>query len=395
MAIFQVGNIGTIPNTEKLKYEISRLTGLAINTINLGRISGNSERKENIKYFTRELQEVSEKDDTGYIWVYSGFNYQSIDKNFNRMYLVFSKHEKYGWTASFVNTEFMIRKVYLDRLDSGIENKERINSEVVIAKPTIKSNTEPKSNFHLDLLELLLIKDSWTKKSIQEYIHATVSRAKRLENRGKTENIIINENKCRAVINCGLMDTYGREIYIAYNRITSADIELEIVSSKQELIRQGFNKKDIARELEPIVFWNNTKELIFEGELEDFDLQDTSSLIHILEERIERFPDNVRDLPLDVLYKKLVTSIEYAVVISKRDIRYIVPTYEIRYDRIQFLVPFHVNVSAGDIPELAIIICKQNDFWSPMTVIGREEAYYNAKCVNPYIDSWLKPNGGV
>lgn len=379
MRTFLVGSLGTITDADKVTEKLIEQTGLE--KIDLKRISNNSKDTKNFKYYAPSIIETAERQENGYILVYSGYDTETTKE---KIYLVL-RNSKYGLVSNFINTEAIFRKVFLRNLENS---RERKAPEIRQVESRIEEIKDAK-DFYSQLADMLLIRDSWTEKALRTYITAIISRATKLGNKGKTDNIIINENKSRAIVNCGLLDKYCREILIDYSRIQTTNEAPKIVYSKQELIQKGFSKQDLDKRLNPIVFWEDNEDLMFEGELSDFDLLDISSITHILTDRIERFPESVRELPLDMLYNKLVKSIEIAVKISVRDKHYIVPTYEIKYDRLQFLVPFHVSVSAGDKPELAIIISKEGAFWSPMTVISREEAYYNAKCVSPYIDSWL------
>ena len=75
----------------------------------------------------------------------------------------------------------------------------------------------------------------------------------------------------------------------------------------------------------PPVFFKTLDEIMYHGEWEiDMDIR---SYEHIIEQRIERFPEQYREENVDVLGDKLDHAISFARKIAQRNYKFIVPMY--------------------------------------------------------------------
>jgi len=107
---------------------------------------------------------------------------------------------------------------------------------------------------------------------------------------------------------------------------------------------------------------------------EDFDLN-TNCLKHILEQRRDRFPEEVLDCTDDFLAGKLRESLSMDLKIMEHDVHYAKPSYSAKNKSITWYMPFHIHKSIAEEPELVLAIR-----------MDAERMYYEVKTVLPYND---------
>lgn len=388
--------VGEISKKEEVLAVLSSLSRVELQKISLPELNKRAEDENNYRYFTDNFKEL-DKDDPRifYIWIDSGYKYCEIYP----LYFSFIKRGSMV-TGAYVGTE----KNIIERANLKMFNKKeereyssssamsKINN-IFVSDPE-KEIKEPKTqSFFKELYERLLIKSNWnnTDNGLPNYIYTLINRIRQKYGIDNKDFCIANSDKTKIIFNTNLMDRYGNDIIVKC-KIYGDEKEIsspEFVFSKASLIEEGFLKEDVAKELKTIDLFDNKEELLFDAEIEEFDLDNYNRLTHVLEERIMRFPEEVRNLPLEILCSKLVSAIRLAVRISKRDFRYIVPMYSINTGCIQYLIPFHVNKAFNETPELAIIVNKKNGFYAVMTVLPLKEAAANVKSLFPYSDRWM------
>ena len=84
----------------------------------------------------------------------------------------------------------------------------------------------------------------------------------------------------------------------------------------------------------------------------------------------------------------LKTSVEYAVKMSKIDYKFIVPSYSIANNEIQFLIPFYVDLGNKK-PVCAIVTTKENGRYVLKTILPIDTAYNNARLLSIPDTGWL------
>lgn len=203
---------------------------------------------------------------------------------------------------------------------------------------------------------------------------------------------VYSGDKARCILNLGVLDMYGNEIYILDSTPNQGDFrqkDLSMVDSKFELLGIGFNQDDIKNLPEIFDMRKLHKEATFDANADDFDLMDIVRLNHLIEERRSRFPKKYIEESSKVLCDRLKDSIIQAVKISKTDCRYIVPKYDFFRHQVQFMIPFHLDKELHDIPELAIIVGKNKGLWCVYTILPIEDALADARILfRP--TSWLR-----
>lgn len=255
------------------------------------------------------------------------------------------------------------------------------------------------SSFVKELYSRLLYKESWMTKGmrrldfyIKNIINLLEDERALSGNMQKGNGYLYSKNKLRCILNLGLIDIYGNDIYILDNTPNKSDFktkDLELINSKVDLISTGFSQselKDLPKSFDLSKFH---KDCIFDADIEDFDFLDVVRLNHIIEERRYRFPDKFKDESCKIMCDKLKEAVELAVKISKTDCRYVIPKYDFLRKKIQFMIPFHLDNELQDVPELAIIVGKDKNIWNVHTIITMDDAIADARILFR-TTSWLR-----
>lgn len=373
MYINLLDSIGNISNKDIVLESLAWSAKVNREAIDIAALNKRADEPKNYRYFTESFTEVDDKDPrVYYLWLDSGYLFNSTYP----IYISFKKGN-IGFVGAYVGTE-----KYL------IERCNKRNDKSIDFLVTDNASSD-KNDFYTELSNRMMAGQLQNDlRMLSNYIRALISRITQKYGLDDTRYCILNKDGSKAIVNSSLVDIFGNDILIVF-KVHDNELKSPGFYSKTQLIAEGFVKEDIIRELRAVPLYDNIKELIFDGEISDFDLDNYSRLSHILEERLERFPEEVRNTPLEILCGKLVNAIKTSVRISKRDPRYIVPMYNINQGTIQFMIPFHVNGALNEKPELAIIIHKLNGFYNIMTVIPTKDAYNNRKIVFPYSDDWI------
>jgi hypothetical protein len=176
-----------------------------------------------------------------------------------------------------------------------------------------------------------------------------------------------------AIINTGLLNQFGADIHILYryNVTQKLYIAYKIIESKKDYIDNGFTKEQTLHEIVPINFFDEGEE-VFDVTIDDFDVNHRS-LLHIIEERRERFPQNVQSLSDNTIATKINNALELGLKMQKRDRNYAKPTYSSKTKTISWMMPLHINKELTEEPELVLVIRKNGDFYEIKTIIPYDD----------------------
>lgn len=280
-----------------------------------------------------------------------------------------------------------------------------------ISSPTPKANTRDvfegmeadEIKFFNDLYDKLLVKKGWELENgnLISYIKLLATRINNCIGTGKEEYnkyLIFNKDKTYVLFNSAFLDNFGNNIMIvnqlfptkknekprlSYNRFYLAE-------SKTALSSLGFSKSDIASYPTRIPFYNeDVSELIFTGDIDDVDTENYDRLTHCIIERKGRFPEFCANWTDKMHYDDLVEAIEFGIKLSKYDSGYIKPIYNPKYDRIQYIIPYHVKNNFQNQCELGIVITKENDgeYWQVMTILEYEQCIKDIKILSLYTEN--------
>lgn len=223
----------------------------------------------------------------------------------------------------------------------------------------------------LAIREQLLV-DKWKLQAgFERYLKIIGSRIYQLIEQGKTEYYVINKTKS-VIVNTGLINKYGEDIKLMYRiNLTSNTYNLyQIIESKQDYLLNDFTKEQSQTEIKPISFFDDGR--TFDAKIDDFDIN-TRSLMHIVGERRDRFPENVSNMTDDKLAQRIKDALLLGLKMQERDHTYVKPSYSGDYKGIYWLMPLHINNEFTDDPELVLVVSKLNDFYEIKTVLPYDD----------------------
>ncbi len=174
-------------------------------------------------------------------------------------------------------------------------------------------------------------------------------------------------------------ETEGLEVY--FNPIRTAE------ESYTTLKKYGFED---AKPQAP-KFFDGVNEVVFNTSWKIE--KDHDSLKHIIEQRIDRFPSNMRSQNPYILAKKLYDAIAYALAIAQRNYKYIVPIYYPKFDSISFLMPIFLEGTYNTYPDFALVLetDSNNEIYIARTILDLETGYQDARLIAKPDESWLNP----
>jgi hypothetical protein len=259
-------------------------------------------------------------------------------------------------------------KIQYDKLKSNINNqqKSKERSEYVDINK-INHDDVTKS------VESLLMINNWkTFDGLDRYLKVIGCRLIQYIEQDNQQYYVLNNIKS-AIINTGLLNQFGADIHILYryNITQKLYIAYKIIESKKDYIDNGFTKEQTLHEIVPMNFFDEGEE-VFDATLDDFDVNHRS-LMHIIEERRERFPQNVQSLSDNTIATKINNALELGLKMQKRDRNYAKPTYSSKTKTISWMMPLHINKELTDEPELVLVIRRNGDFYEIKTIIPYDD----------------------
>lgn len=370
--------------------------------------------KNTIFYFDQNLSEKKEGDkNIQYAWVDSGYCYKEEAVFISLIhhpgefcghfvgtakYLV-NRVMMYGANSSRKlrqNLEIFLKK-YKSKsvkrkkehlLPLNLEEEENLSKESVTNigrlltglnyKPEEKAViTEcPEQNETTEVTEKIyqgLLYPNWKSiHGLDRYIKIMGRRIEQLMEQEKTEYFVKNKI-CSVIVNSGLLDRFGKDYYILY-RFHEKDksyIAYKVIEGKMDYIDNGFTKEQASLELKPIQFADE-QHMLFDAAIDDFDITQ-KCLIHIIEERRERFPENLQGEPNNKIAEKLMISLERGLQIQMRDHSYAKMSYSGKNGKLTWLLPLHVNKELTEEPELVMAIRKGGEFYEVKTVLPYDD----------------------
>lgn len=224
---------------------------------------------------------------------------------------------------------------------------------------------------------------------LKSYLRAIYQRCiKQFEN---NSNVLISSNdKEKHCFNTKLLDKFGNFIYISCDSHNTEAVEnAEIIVSKSDYARAGYR----GYRPHPVSFFDDIGDVVFDASIDDFDLEDTSRLEHLVDiTRKSRLPHKYQNMsPVD-----MANSVRYSIEISLKklvtDYKHIVPMYNIKNDKIQYLIPLSLEREYAEIPEVALIVTKHyvTGFYVVATLIDIAAAYTNARVISASTSNWLE-----
>lgn len=222
----------------------------------------------------------------------------------------------------------------------------------------------------------LMINNWESDGGLDRYIKVIGNRLLQLIERKEEDYYILNNIKS-AVVNTGLLNKFGVDIFLVYRfHVASNNYEpYKIVEGKSDIVEENFTKEQASKKIKPINFFDaNNKE--FDAEWEDFDIN-YSSLSHVIEERRGRFPEEIREVSANTIASKITQALEIGVKMAQRDRTYVKPTYSTKTGVVSWNMPLHIFKEFTENPELVMVVRKSGVFWEIKTILPYDEELRN------------------
>lgn len=303
----------------------------------------------------------------------------------------------YGWFTKNIKNDF-------EGIDWGTEdsfkNSRKNREQFFVGRMAF--DTIDVCNTFLEKLESMTIEEPWEYKNrkdpkfkypiLKSYLEFELDRLYyEQEKYGWDYKILYNKDRSKALFNTNLIDKFGHDLNIMgdVQLLGGREIicNLEMSPSKLSLRKLGFENYEPL----PPKFFEDINEIVFHCEW-DIDCN-VSKYEHIIEQRIERFPDKYKDLEADDLGQKMDNAIEFAKKIAQRNYKFIIPMYYPTARRIQLLMPIYLETSYTSQPDFALVLTPHANerVYTPETILGLDEVYQDARLVAKPEESWLNP----
>lgn len=373
--------------------------------------TSNASKKYDVRYFTSEYEELSSfESGRAVMWVHTGYT----SKDGKPLYVQFtggipwqgalvgtedeivaiqnsSNSAKSRKTSDRLQTELDIDVSKLEGITLSSDEDSTLRKDVVAESQKSVDKTEA---FAMALHEKLLIPNSWTISYLRNYTYLLISRINNLLSKGISVDkyVVVNSDSSLALINSGLLDSFGKYIMLllrTYKCKNGQPVEfsftdITIAGGKASLVGFGFSKESVNILPERVSFYEDASELLFQGSIDDFDLDNSERLTHCILERRDRFPKECEGMTEESIYSDIVKAIELAIELNKYDRSYIKPMYSVSHDKIQFVIPYHVRCNFRKKPELGLVVSYINGFWQVMTVLDYENVLKDIKLFTMY-----------
>lgn len=229
---------------------------------------------------------------------------------------------------------------------------------------------------------------------LKSYIENTLEVLKKEAQRGVKYKLVYSEDNKHVVFNTNLLDKYFHEILIVADVSNQEDGSQLLMSPRRVKKELELRKLGFAKDTRPEQprFFEKVEEVIYQPTWaidKDFD-----KFTHIIEERRNRFPADMQGASSDELGRKLDDAITFAVAIAQRNYKFIVPMYRPQTGKIQLLMPIYLKGTYSCKPDFALILTpdKENEYYTPETILPLDAVYQNARLIAKPDDTWLNPD---
>lgn len=229
---------------------------------------------------------------------------------------------------------------------------------------------------------------------LKSYIENTFEVLKKEAARGVNNKIVYSQDRKHLVFNTNLLDKFFHDILIVVEVRKQKDGGELLMSPRRVKKDLELRKLGFAKDVHPEQphFFEKVEEVIYQPTWtidKDFD-----KFTHIIEERRQRFPIEMQSASSDELGRKLDDAITFAVAIAQRNYKFIVPMYRPQTGKIQLLMPIYLKGTYSSKPDFALILTpdKENEYYTPETILPLDAVYQNARLIAKPDDTWLNPD---
>ena len=264
-------------------------------------------------------------------------------------------------------------------------------------------NSEEEGLAFLEDIAASTIPETWSFKNkpstvnhpiLKSYIENTFEVLKKEAEQGANNKLVYSQDGKHLVFNTNLLDKFFHEILILVEVRTQKDGSKLLMNPHRVRKELELRKLGFARDVHPEQprFFDKVEEVIYQPTWtidKDFD-----KFTHIIEERRQRFPIELQSASSDELGRKLDEAITFAVAIAQRNYKFVVPMYRPQTGKIQLLMPIYLKGTYSSKPDFALILTpdKENEYYTPETILPLDAVYQNARLIAKPDDTWLNPD---
>lgn len=222
-----------------------------------------------------------------------------------------------------------------------------------------------------EIYNQLLVQNWKSIEGLDRYIKIIGCRIQQLIDQENEQYYVMNHIGY-VIVNTGLLNLFGSDILVYYriNKKYNIYEAYEIVYGKTDYLKNDFSKEQASKELDPISFFNEDD--IFSVDIDDFDIN-YRNMLHIIDERRDRFPDSIKNLPTNVIATRLRNALTQGLKIQQRDKNYVKANYSAKTKNISWVMPFHINTDLLEEPELVLVIRKNHEFYEVKTILPYDD----------------------
>lgn len=380
-----------VTNGKTVTDEIYRVTGLDVEMDQI--INNISSEESNIYFFDKDLSGRSENEkDVSLAWLDTGIKTNRNEPMMISLLKRFDYFEGYyvgtpsylvnGMCRRTLHSEKKLRSNLLkfcnrykeehaDRI-CKIETEVKNRSEVCDEKTISIKNEEAFSNVTEAIYDRLLFPNWKSMKGLDRYIKIIGSRITQLVDSGRSEYFVANKTKS-VIVNTGMMDLFGNDFLVMYRYYEKYKTYIAecVIESKQDYLNYGFTKEQSMIQIEPISFFDE-KEEVFNPKKEDFDINQ-NCLIHIIQERRERFPESIRSQSDSKIAGQIMNALERGIKMQRRDRSFAKASYSGKSGTISWFMPLHIDAPLSEDPELVMVVRKAGDFYEIKTILPYDD----------------------
>lgn len=229
---------------------------------------------------------------------------------------------------------------------------------------------------------------------LKSYIENTFEVLRNEAEKGCANKLVYSEDEKHLVFNTNLLDRFFHEILIVAEVRKQQDGSVMLLNPRRVKKELELRKLGFPRDVKPEQprFFEKVEEVIYQPTWtidKDFD-----KFTHIIDERRNRFPADMQNASSDELGRKLDDAITFAVAIAQRNYKFIVPMYRPQTGQIQLLMPIYLKGTYSSKPDFALILTpdKENEYYTPETILPLDAVYQNARLIAKPDDTWLNPD---
>jgi len=305
-------------------------------------------------------------------------NYKAVNDNIRKFEQKYDRQVEGRMVKHLTEKYLLLEGEDADTFSGYTEESEQETKKLVQEPREMSVNTYGNQEYYSAcelgaVIRKQLLVDKWrTAGGFERFLKIIGARVWQLVQQGRDEFFVINKTKS-LVVNTGLLDKFGMDIKVMYriNLTTNTYNPYRLILSKQDFLDNEFTKEQANAMIRPISFLDDGED--FNVRMEDFDIS-TRALIHIIEERRSRFPQNLQDMSCDKLAQKIEDALRLGLKMQERDRSYVKPSYSGKTGKISWAMPLHANNEFTEEPELVLVIVKQNVFYEVKTVLPYDDA---------------------